>query len=959
MINELHTIPLIRTKLQRPQLPEDLVSRPRLLEQLHRGMDCKLTLISAQAGAGKTTVLAQWLADVGHIKPSAWLSLDEHDNDLMVFLGYLCEAIRTVFRAACDEAFDLLRAPETPPARAITAVLVNELNDLVGQVNGSDNGGPSQNGLILALDDYQNITEPEIHEVMSSLIAYLPQGVHLALASRTDPPLKLGKLRARREMTELRTADLRFTSEEAQTLLEATVGRGLSSEMIALLEEKTEGWVVGLRLAALSLRSLSDDEAFTATFRGTSSATIVDYLMSEVVAQQPPEIQDLMLRTSVLDRFCAPLCEAVSDFSEAESQEIIEGLYRDNLFLVPLDLEGTWYRYHHLLRDLLRLQLERQHSAEVTALHTRAGARFARNGWIDEALHHLLAANDISAAADLVARHRYALMNQTQWQRLDRYLHQFSPDILDRYPDLLMLKTWLLYHRGRWAELPAALQRLEAALQRVSLPPEEVNHLQGEISALRSLLFFHTNDPKSALASAQQALEKIPRELWIVRILARMYLAGVLQMRGDSNQAYAAIYRGLEEEEAQSDAFKATLVMTVCHVHWLDADLRGMAQAADRCIVLCQQAGSPQILNFAHYHLGRVRYQQNDLAAAEGHFATAVQQPYLNYGDSFVNSACGLALTHQVQGRPDEARTVLEAASAFLLETGNTTLMPVIQAFQSEIALRQGRIATASQWATRLDPIPPLTPIYGFFSPHLTLVKVWLAQDTSASRQQAADLLDSAREFVESTHNRRFLIETLALQALLYEAEGDEPAALAALEHAITLAEPGGFIRLFVDLGPPRSRYVQGMAHLLTQLLRQGVASEYVARILAAFPGATTDRRQWTTVEAVSGPSSRPVLSHSPLLRDHLHRGADALQVAPRSEVEGLAEALTIRELEVLELLGRRRTNKEIAEELVVSPATVKTHTLNIYRKLDVRTRGQAVTRAKELGILDPQNSDF
>jgi LuxR family maltose regulon positive regulatory protein len=911
------TFPLIRTKFQRPRLPEDLISRPGLVEQLHGGLDRKLTLISAQAGAGKSTLLAQWLAGAEHIKPSAWLSLDENDNDLIVFLGYLCGAIRTVFPAACGEALDLLRAAQTPPARAITAALVNEMNSLVQTGGRASNGGSSSSGLILALDDYQNITEPEIHEMISSLIRYLPQGVHLALASRRDPPLKLADLRARNEMTELRSADLRLSRGETQRFLEATVGRALSSETIALMEEKTEGWVVGLRLAALSLRHQPDVEAFAARFGESSSANIIDYLMSEVVSQQPPAIQDFMLRTSVLDRFSAPLCEAVSGVSEAESREIIERLERDNLFLVPLDLEGRWYRYHHLLRDLLRLRLEHQHSAgEVSSLHTRAGTCFARNGWIDEALHHLLAANDISAATDLVARHRYALMNQTRWQLLDRYLHRFSPDILDHYPDLLMLRTWLLYHRGRWAELPAALQRLGAALPQASLPPEEVHHLQGEISALRSLLHYHACDPESALTFAQQALEKTPRELWIVRILARLHLAGVLHMRGDSHQAYAAIYRGLEEEEIQSSAFKATLVMTVCNVHWIDADLRGMAQAANQCITLCQQTDSPQIRNYGHYHLGRVCYQQNDLTAAEQHFATVARQPYLNYGDCFAHSACGLALTHQVQGRPDEARTALETASAFLLETGNTTLLPVMQAFQAEIALRQGQTAMAGQWADRLNPIPPLTPIYGFFSPHLTLVKVWLAQNTVASRQNAADLLDRAKEFLESTHNTRFLIEVLALHALLYDVEGDEPAALDALERAITLAEPGRFIRLFVDLGPP-------MARLLDRLRWRGVAAEYITQILAAYE-TTDDERRTTELS----PSS-VVLGASPLV-----------------------EPLTPRELEVLELLDRHMTNKEIAEELIVSPTTVKTHTLHIYCKLDVSTRGQAVTRARELGIL-------
>jgi LuxR family maltose regulon positive regulatory protein len=669
MIYEPYAVPLIHTKLQRPLLPGDLVTRPQLISKLNRGLDRKLTLICAQAGAGKSTLLAQWLAAAQHSRRSAWLSLDEQDNDLVVFLAYLCEAIRTVFPGACDEALDLLRATETPPARAITAALVNEMNDLIQEGSPGLGSGSPSSGVILALDDYQSITKPEIHEMMSSLITYLPQGVHLALASRTDPPLKTWDLRARRQMTELRTADLRFTPQETHAFLQTVIGKNVSGETTSLLAEKCEGWIVGLRLAALSLDTLADDEAFVQGFKGTSNAGIAEYLAREVLAHQSAEIQDFVLRTSILERFCAPLCEALTKMLASKCQEIIERIAKANLFLMPLDEEGGWFRYHHLFRDLLQRDLRQRCSpAAISELHTWAGTWFAQNGSIDEALHHLMMANDVAAAAALVSRHRYALMNRTKWQRLDRYLHLFSPDVLDQYPDLLMLKTWLLHHRSQRTELPAALERLEAALSQASLEPENVNHLRGEISALRSVLLYHANDSESALAAAQLALEKSPRELWIVRILARLFLAGVLQMAGNSSQAYQAVYQALEEEETQSDAFKAVLVAAVCHIHWLDADLKGMAQAADRGIELSQQTHTPHFVNYSHLHRGEVCYQQNDLTAAELHFAAVQRQPYLSYGDCFVNAACGLALTHQVQGRTDETQMVLEAASAFFIE---------------------------------------------------------------------------------------------------------------------------------------------------------------------------------------------------------------------------------------------------------------------------------------------------
>jgi LuxR family maltose regulon positive regulatory protein len=929
MTVETSALTLIRTKMQPPRLPADLVRRRRLLDRLQAGLDRKLTLISAQAGAGKTTLLAQWLAGAECTHPSAWLSLDEHDNDLVVFVSYLVGAIRTVIPDACEKTLGLLGAAQPPPLRVIATSLVNELDELTVALSSNEDdstdslkeGGRSQtgarsmSGLVLALDDYQVITDPAIHELMSILIRHLPRSVHLALATRSDPPLPLPQLRARGAMTEFRFVDLRFTPQETDAFLQGAVGRDVSVEAAALLAEKAEGWIVGLRLAALSMRVLSDDEAFAQRFRGTSSALIVEYLLTEVLARQSPEIQDFALRTSVLDRFCAPLCQVLTEIPAERSQQIIDRMAGDNLFVVPLDEEGKWYRYHHLFRDLLRPWLAKQYGATgVSELHARAGAWYAENGLIDEALDHFLAANHWTAAAGLVARHRTEMLNQARWSRLERWLRRFSPSVIDQYPDLLILKTWLLYHQNRYAELPASLERLEASLARVALAPDTLDHLQGEVDALRSLLAYFAVDAQATVIHARGSLEKTRPDLWIVRSLARLTLAGALQMEGNLPGAYAAIYDGFAQEEVSSPAFKATLLVTACNIHWIAADLQGLAQAAGQCIALSQGAESPEMGNYGHYHLGRVLYQHNNLARAERHFSTVWKQPYLSYGDCFLYGACGLALTYQAQGRAQEARAVAQSVVDFMLETGNTTLLPQAQAFQAELALMQGQIATAGQWAAQLDPLPPLSPVYGIFSPHLTLVKVWLAQNTPASREQAGDLLGRLETFLASIHNSRYLIETLALQALLSSAEGDEPAALTALKQAITLAEPGGFIRLFVDLGP-------SMARLLDQLRDQGVAPVYIARILAAFE--TGD---------------------APLAAEGGRAG--------RARDESLVDPLTPREVEVLALLARHLTNRQIAEELVISPGTVKTHTLRIYRKLDVRGRQQAVARARELHIL-------
>lgn len=915
---------LIQTKLHRPRLGQDLISRPHLIGRLNQGLDRKLTLISAQAGSGKSTLLAQWLQQ--RPQPSVWLSLDEDDNNLMVFASYLCAAIQTVFPSGCEQVLDLLNAPVAPPPRIITTLLINELVSLCDCRNSPDERADGTEGLVVALDDFHAIKEPTIHELVSELIAYLPQCVHLVLSTRTDPPLPLAALRAKREMTELRSDDLQLTKEEAGKLLELTTGRKLGEDTVDLLRDKTEGWLVGLRLAALSIRDLPDDSEIAKRLEGTSSSFVADYVVSEVLSQQSPALQDFLLRSSILNRFCADLCDAVlwseDDFSPANSQPgvspsraILKELRSVNLFLLPLDQEERWFRYHHLFRDLLQHRLQRQHDAEtIGILHRRASHWYEQHGFIEEALSHAFAAEDLCRAAQIVARRRHRLMNQARWQILDRYASRFPSEFANQQVDLLMLKAWLLYHQGHYGRLPAALAKVEDALVEEPLSLESTRQLKGEISALRSLLYYYQTDVDRTKVEADFAIKNTAPEIWIVRILARLFLAGAYQMEGDLKRAYGVVYQGVDAESLDSDRYRATMLITVSNVYWIAADLQGLIAAASQCLKFSNHAYAAEIRGYAKYHLGSAYYQLNDLEAAERNFLAVTNRPYLNYGDGFAHSAFGLALTYLAQGSPDEADQVAAMAINHMVETDNTTLLPLAWAFQAELALRQSRLAVANQWAAQFDTIPPLSPMVRLYRFHFTLAKTWLANGTQQSRQRAAGLLTQIRDYAEATHNTSALAEALALQAILSAAEDDEPSALQELEAAIELTQPGGFIRLFVDLGTP-------MADLLRALQDRGVKPAYIGQILAAFPESGLGQDQMNPT-AVYGPAS------------------------------DMVDSLTPRELEVLELLSQRLTNKEIAEKLVISPGTVKTHTLNIYSKLDARGRRQAVDKARELLLL-------
>jgi LuxR family maltose regulon positive regulatory protein len=933
MPSELNRQLIIRTKLQRPRLPEDLIPRPRLLARLQRGLDRKLTLISAQAGAGKSTLLAQWLADVESTRRSAWLSLDEHDNDLVLFVSYLCEAVRTVYADACDRTLDLLKAPQTPPVRVLLASIVNELDSLSGDGGRSTNEGRSAKGLILALDDYHTITEPAIHEMMSSLVAYLPRGVHLALASRSDPPLPLVRLRAHGEMIDLRSADLRFTGAEAHALLAATVGRELSSETESFLKAKTEGWVIGLRLAALSMRRLADEEDFLRRFREAGSASIAGYLTDEVLSRQSSTVQEFALRTSILDRFSAPLCEAVcrdsapavltTGISARESREILEWITGANMFLVPLDQEGIWYRYHHLFRDLLRLRLEDRYSPEeIAALHVRASEWLEENGLIEEAIRHILSAGEAELAAHLVERHRHEAMNREQWQRLERWLHLLPRQLIEGRVELLLSEAWLFNSKFSLRNIPPLLERVEVMLDQSesALREEERDVLRGEICALRSTIDYWTGRSQLSLDNAQRAIEITPPEHKWVRGIALTRRPLAFQATGQLNKAYRAIQELLAEGGQQDGASILHAYMTLMMMELVAGNLQGAEQAATRVLALARERRLLESYAWALQILGGIHYYRNDLAEAQRRFSQVGEMRYQINARTLAGSLFGLSLTYQALGRPDEAMETGQAAIAWATETGSAELLLEAHSLNSRLELLQGRIPDTRPWATLLDGVAPM--LLGLEVPHITLATVLVAQGTSDALKEAQELLARLRQSVEAIHSHWRLIEIMALQALLNDALGEVETTVALLGKAVEMAEPGDFIRLFIDLGPP-------MALLLDRVREEGVAPDYIARILAAFASETEDPSAGRATEA--SPSSS------------ILRGA-----------EGLVETLTPRELQVLALLGQHLSNKEIAQELVVSPETVKTHTLNIYRKLDVRGRGQAAARARELGILAP-----
>jgi LuxR family maltose regulon positive regulatory protein len=893
---------LRRAKFNRPRITGDVVRRARIRERLERGLDRPLTLVCAPAGYGKTTLLSDWLAGSGN--PYVWLSLDESDNDLVVFLNYLVAALRTVHPQACANTLNLLAAPELPPLALLATTLANDL-EAFPHLSDLANG----RCLILVLDDYHLMRSKAISALLAEIWRHPPRTMHLILSTRRDPPWPLDVLRARGELSEIRMQELRFTREEVTAFMQQAVESPLDEPAIALLTERTEGWAAGLRLAALALSTHADIHGHLAELPA-DNRYVMDYLMGEVLSHIPAATQEFLLKTSILEQLSGPLCDAVTGTAEAQwnGQAYLEWLARAGLFTWSMDPQQQWYHCHHLFRKLLQIQLEQRHSAEeIATLHNRASAWLAGNGIIDEAIEHSLISGDVAEAIRLVETHRHAAMDQERWPDLQRWLSRLPRQVIDAHPGLVLAEAWLLHHRAARANLQERLARAETLLQQMPLGEEARLRLQGEIDAHASSVVFWTADAERTLALARRALAVTPIEHSYARTIARLFAASALQMHGDIRGAIATLDEGLREDRFGSRTYAPRLLTSYCFIYWMAADLPHLLQTADHLLELARERGLSESLDWAQYFRGCAHYQQNDLEAAARDFSAVVSEHTAAHGFTFLHSAFGLASTHQAQGLAEPAHAAVATVVKYALEINSPSVLADARAFEAHLALLQGREGEAARWVAQADRNIRPAPMPLFYVPNFTLVEILLSQGRPASLEEAARLLAPLHEDVQAMHNTRFLIEALALQALLHDAQHERSAALDVLQQAVALAEPGGVIRVFVDRGTR-------MAALLHQLAAQQAHSGFIARLLAAFP-------------VMQGPAAAP---HQP----------------------GLIEPLSERELEVLALLAQRLTNKEIARSLSISPMTVKRHSSNIYQKLAVGSRREAVARAAALGIV-------
>jgi LuxR family transcriptional regulator, maltose regulon positive regulatory protein len=900
----------LATKLHMPRPRAQLVPRPRLLKRLAQGMEGALTLVSAPAGFGKTTLLSQWFAHSA--VPVAWLSLDPEDNDPVRFLSCMIAALQRLDHRIGMTALALLHTPQPAPPEAVLALLINDVASSAGE------------HFALVLDDYHVIEALPIHRALASVMEHLPPQIHLILATRADPPLPLARLRAHGQLTEVRAADLRFDTQEVSAFLHIVSELDLAPTDIAILEHRTEGWVAGLQLAALSLRDRTDVSTFLATFTG-SHRFVLDYLSEEVLSRLDAPTQSFLSHTCVLERLCGPLCDAVTrqEDEETPGQLMLEALEQANLFVVPLDDEHRWYRYHHLFADVLKRRLQQTQPFLLPELHRRASVWYEQHGMVAEAVQHALAAPDIARAARLTEEHALIVAGQGRTQTVLGWLNAL-PDVLVRArPALCIAHAVLLMLFTRQSEAAGArLQEAERLVQ-ADTPAEQARMIQGWAAVIRGNMVRYTGDLVRTVALAHEALDVLPETEVIGRATALVYTAHAYHVSGDATPESERLVAGtLAPARASGNLFSILRsLMLLARLYVLQGRPREAATLYEEAV---RVIGGPEVLQVLSsgpacpFGLAEVLYEWNKLDEAEqqlAHGMRLLEGTTLVDADFMTLGYTALAHLQYARGQVGHALATLDAF-AHLAHTHHFVPHLVARgvAMRAQVELAQGNLAAAMCWAEASGLTPDDDLSYPREREYLILARVRLAQGRSdphgPSLQEALRLLERLLHEAEINARMGSVLEILIVRALALDAQGKHHGALTTLERALRLGAPEGYIRLFVDEGAPM-RVLLRLAHA------RGIAPDYIATLLFAFEGQCT--------------SDHPLDTDNPT---------------------DLVESLTARECEVLRLLDAGASNRDIALSLVLSLGTVKKHVSNICGKLGVQSRTQALARARALHLL-------
>jgi LuxR family maltose regulon positive regulatory protein len=899
---------LLATKLHVPRPRAGLVSRPRLTGALDGGLAGALILVSAPAGFGKTALLADWVRR--ERRPAAWLSLDAGDNDPVRFWRHAAAALDEVCPGIGERVGPLLGAPLRSFEGPVTA-LVNELA-----------GRPGAGEVVLVLDDYHVIEPGPVHASVRFLLEHRPPGLRLVLASRADPPLPLARLRARGQLTELRAADLRFTADEAAALLRREARADLPGGPMAALAARTEGWAVGLQLAALSLRGHPDAAGFVAAFSG-SHRYILDYLAGEVLDRQPQHMRRFLLETSVLERLSGQLCDAVT--GRAGGQAMLEAIERAGLFLAPLDEVRGWWRYHRLFADLLQARLQQEQPGRLAALHGAAGAWCEAHGLLDEAIRHALAAGQAAWAAGMIERHYDALVERAEGATVDRWVAALPADLVRSRPRLRLAQAYWALMGGRLDEPERMIADAERALDSARDEPGEptggrpshLANVPAQIALARALIARRRGDAERMDAFTRQARACLSEDDGALRPMVGWFLAAADWLRGRLAEAERGLAGVAAAQRAAGQRFFGVrFACELGQVRQARGKLDAAMHAYEQALEIATEGGRPlPLAGLAHVGMAEVLYEREDLDAASRHATDgAALCRQLAYTQPLATGLARLAWIRHARGDCDGALDAMAEAWQVAPGPGMAGLFTPVPAQRARLLLACGDVAAAAQWVRQRGVTADDKPDYPREREHLVLARVLLAQDRPGA---ALALLERWLAAAVAEDRTASIIELHALQALALAASGDEAGALRIAARALALACPRGYVRVFADEGAPMGALLGRLAAAGTagQAETGSVPADCLARILEAFgpkpPGPGT-----------------------------------------RAAAPGLTEPLTARELQVLQLLAAGRSNQHIARELAVALDTTKKHVSHVLAKVGAASRTEAVARARELDLI-------
>jgi len=954
---------ILATKLYIPPPRTNVVLRPRLIERLNEGLDRKLTLISAPAGFGKTTLVSEWLASLeardlrleaskassvlhndlnrtavqaSSLKPQApkvaWLSLDEADNDPSRFLAYLVTALQMIAPTIGAGMVGALQSPQPPPSEAILTALLNDITTIADK-------------FVLVLDDYHVIDAKSIDTALTFLLEHLPPQMHLVIATREDPQLPLARLRVRDQLTELRAADLRFTPAEAAGFLNQVMDLDLSAEEVTALEARTEGWIAGLQLAALSMRGREDVAQFVRTFAG-DNRYIVDYLIEEVLQRQPERVRSFLLQTAILDRLSGPLCDAVTDQNDGVA--LLDALERGNLFVVPLDDTRHWFRYHHLFADVLAAHALQEQPATVPILHQRASAWYADNGLPADAIRHALAAKDFARAAGLVELAWPAMDGRFQAATWLGWAKAIPDELVRARPVLSVAYAWAflnggeleaaearLGHAERWLETSAqsserpeaasAQSVAEMASERVIVDEVQFRTLPASVATARAYLTLARGDALGSVAYGRRALDLLPEGDHLRRGPAAALLGLAHWARGDLEAAHRALADAMANFQKVGNLhFAISGTFGLADIRTAQGRLRDAVRTYTQALQLALEQGEqPLLRGTADLYLGlsELYREQGDLEAAREHLLRSEELGEQAALPDWRYRLCrAQARFKETQGDLAGVLGRLDEAERHYYRTPVPNVRP-LAALKTRVWVAQGRLREALHWVQEqgLSVDDELSFLREF--EHITLARVLIAEYTRAAAdraiREALRLLERLQGAAEAGGRMGSVIEIGVLQALAHQAQGNLAPALVALERALRLAQPEGYVRIFVDEG-------LAMARLLSTAAAQGMMPDYIGKLLAAFASVETEAQP----------------------------RVDKADPPPASPAQPLIEPLSTRELEVLQLIAQGLSNGEISVRLFLALSTVKGHNRRIFDKLQVQRRTEAVARARALGLL-------